>query len=76
MRLLLDTHALAWWWIEDKRLPSAARVAIADPDNTVVSAITGPSNKPIPTAAVTPISVPTVKMVSSNIESPDVAEFT
>jgi PIN domain nuclease of toxin-antitoxin system len=41
MRLLLDTHALAWWWIEDKRLPSAARAAIADPDNTVlVSAAT------------------------------------
>ena len=41
MRLLLDTHALAWWWIEDKRLPPAARTAIADPDNTVlVSAAT------------------------------------
>jgi PIN domain nuclease of toxin-antitoxin system len=41
MRLLLDTHALAWWWVEDKRLPPAARAAIADPDNTVlVSAAT------------------------------------
>ena len=41
MRLLLDTHALGWWWIEDKRLPPAARAAIADPDNTVlVSAAT------------------------------------
>jgi PIN domain nuclease of toxin-antitoxin system len=41
MRLLLDTHALAWWWIEDKRLPQAARAAIADPDNTMlVSAAT------------------------------------
>lgn len=36
MRLLLDTHALAWWWIEDKRLPPAARAAIADPDSTVL----------------------------------------
>lgn len=36
MRLLLDTHALAWWWTEDKRLPPAARAAIADPDNTVL----------------------------------------
>ena len=41
MRLLLDTHALGWWWIEDKRVPPAARAAIADPDNTVlVSAAT------------------------------------
>jgi len=41
MKLLLDTHALAWWWIEDKRLPAAPRAAIADPDNTVlVSAAT------------------------------------
>lgn len=36
MRLLLDTHALAWWWIEDERLSPAARAAIADPDNTVL----------------------------------------
>jgi PIN domain nuclease of toxin-antitoxin system len=41
MKLLLDTHALAWWWIEDKRLPPAARASIANPDNTVlVSAAT------------------------------------
>jgi PIN domain nuclease of toxin-antitoxin system len=41
MKLLLDTHALAWWWIEDKRLPQVARTAIANPDNTVlVSAAT------------------------------------
>lgn len=32
MRLLLDTHALVWWWVDDARLPAAARAAIADPD--------------------------------------------
>jgi len=36
MRLLLDTHALVWWWTDDARLPRAARVAIADPENTVI----------------------------------------
>ena len=36
IRLLLDTHALVWWWADDKRLPRAARHAIADPDNIVV----------------------------------------
>lgn len=35
MRLLLDTHALVWWWTDDRRLPTAARAATADPDNTV-----------------------------------------
>jgi PIN domain nuclease of toxin-antitoxin system len=35
MRLLLDTHALVWWWTDDRRLPAAARAAIADPGNTV-----------------------------------------
>lgn len=36
MRLLLDTHALVWWWTDDKRLPGAARAAIASPDNQVL----------------------------------------
>ena len=36
LRLLLDTHALIWWWTDDGRLPSAARAAIADRDNTVL----------------------------------------
>ena len=36
IRLLLDTHALVWWWTDDGRLPRAARAAIADPENTVV----------------------------------------
>lgn len=41
MRLLLDTHALIWWWTDNARLPPPARHAIADPANTVlVSAAT------------------------------------
>jgi PIN domain nuclease of toxin-antitoxin system len=40
IKLLLDTHALAWWWTDDRRLPAPARAAIADPANTVyVSAV-------------------------------------
>ena len=35
MRLLLDTHALVWWWTDDARLPPAARAAIAAPGNVV-----------------------------------------
>ncbi len=38
---LLDTHAAAWWWLGDDRLPEAAREAIADKTNQVfVSAVT------------------------------------
>lgn len=33
MRLLLDTHALLWWWFDDPRLSRPARDAIADPAN-------------------------------------------
>ena len=41
MRLLLDTHALLWWWTDDPQLSANARRAIADPLNTVlVSAAT------------------------------------
>ena len=36
MRLLLDTHALIWWWTDDGRLPSGARKVIADPENVVM----------------------------------------
>lgn len=36
VRLLLDTHALVWWWTDDPRLPQLARAAIADPENIVV----------------------------------------
>ncbi len=38
--LLLDTHALVWWWTDDPRLTAAARDAIAAPDRLVlVSAV-------------------------------------
>jgi PIN domain nuclease of toxin-antitoxin system len=30
-RLLLDTHALIWWFADDAKLSPAARAAIADP---------------------------------------------
>jgi PIN domain nuclease of toxin-antitoxin system len=41
IKALLDTHALVWWWTDNRRLPRAAREVIADPDNTVfVSAAT------------------------------------
>ena len=40
MKLLLDTHALVWWWTDDSRLPAAARAAISAPGNIVhVSAV-------------------------------------
>lgn len=34
MDLLLDTHAFLWWVGGERRLPRAARAAIADPANT------------------------------------------
>ena len=36
MKLLLDTHALLWWWKDDARLSKRAVKAIADEDNTVL----------------------------------------
>jgi len=33
VRLLLDTHALLWFLLDDRRLSRVARNAIADPDN-------------------------------------------
>jgi PIN domain nuclease of toxin-antitoxin system len=36
MRLLLDTHALLWWWKDDPRLSKLAAAAIADETNTVL----------------------------------------
>lgn len=36
MKLLLDTHALLWWWTDDKQLSADARAAIADERNTVL----------------------------------------
>jgi PIN domain nuclease of toxin-antitoxin system len=41
IKALLDTHALVWWWTDNRRLPRAARAVITDPDNTIfVSAAT------------------------------------
>lgn len=41
MRLLLDTHALIWWFEGSDRLPAAARSAISDDSSEVfVSAAT------------------------------------
>jgi PIN domain nuclease of toxin-antitoxin system len=31
MDLLLDTHALIWWWADSPRLSAKARAAVADP---------------------------------------------
>ena len=40
MRLLLDTHALLWWFAGSPALSPAARSAIADEDNNIlVSAV-------------------------------------
>ncbi len=41
MKLLLDTHAVLWWQTEDRRLPKAARTAIASADIVWVSAASG-----------------------------------
>lgn len=35
MRLLLDTHALLWWLVDDPRLSPNARDQIKDPETTV-----------------------------------------
>jgi PIN domain nuclease of toxin-antitoxin system len=41
MKLLLDTHTLVWWLNNNSKLSSAARAAIADPQNEIfVSAAT------------------------------------
>ena len=37
MRLLLDTHALLWWLIDDPQLSAVAREAIADLENSVLA---------------------------------------
>jgi PIN domain nuclease of toxin-antitoxin system len=41
MKLLLDTHAVLWWQSDDRRLPKAARAAIARADVVWVSAASG-----------------------------------
>lgn len=35
LKILLDTHALVWWWTDNPRLPALARAAIAAPGNTI-----------------------------------------
>jgi len=35
VNLLLDTHTVLWWLSDDPALSETARVAIADPENTV-----------------------------------------
>lgn len=35
MKLLLDTHALLWWWLDDRRLSARARRHIASEDHEV-----------------------------------------
>jgi PIN domain nuclease of toxin-antitoxin system len=40
--LLLDTHALLWWLLDDAQLSAPARAAIAEPGNRIwVSAASG-----------------------------------
>ena len=36
MRLLLDTHALIWWFAGDASLSENARIAITEPDNDIL----------------------------------------
>lgn len=36
MRLLLDTHALLWWFTDDQRLSPNAREAMADEGNIIL----------------------------------------
>src|SRR4030067_331446 len=35
MRVLLDTHSLLWWVMDDRRLPKDAERIIRDPDNSI-----------------------------------------
>lgn len=40
VRLLLDTHALLWWFSDDSALPDSTRKLIAQPDSSIfVSAV-------------------------------------
>jgi len=42
MRLLIDTHALIWWWDEDRKLSPTAQGELTDRRNVVfVSAASG-----------------------------------
>jgi PIN domain nuclease of toxin-antitoxin system len=35
LKLLLDTHALLWWWVDDPQLSATARRVIQSADNEV-----------------------------------------
>ncbi|MGH8426748.1 MAG: type II toxin-antitoxin system VapC family toxin [Gammaproteobacteria bacterium] len=35
MKLLLDTHALLWWWLNDPQLSAKARKHVASGDNEI-----------------------------------------
>lgn len=37
MKYLLDTHALVWWLLDDKRLSRPARTVIANSDNEIIA---------------------------------------
>jgi PIN domain nuclease of toxin-antitoxin system len=37
--LLLDTHALLWWWLGSKRLGAGASAAIGDRKNEVLASV-------------------------------------
>lgn len=39
MRLLLDTHALIWWFLDDPRLGRAADAAIREAEEVFISAV-------------------------------------
>ncbi len=36
MRVLLDTHVLLWWLVDDARLPARPRSVIEEPDHTIL----------------------------------------
>ncbi|WP_293883052.1 type II toxin-antitoxin system VapC family toxin [Sphingomonas sp.] len=36
MRLLLDTHALIWWWANDRRLSDNGMALIGAPENMIL----------------------------------------
>ena len=35
MKVLLDTHALLWWWTDDAQLSPTARATLGDPSCTI-----------------------------------------
>ncbi len=35
MRLLVDTHVLIWWWLDDANLPAHLRLLIGDRSNDI-----------------------------------------